>query len=119
MKSFSRDTPSFATFSAISAALHQKVCYRTSEVIVSGAMIVSRGLSRAGRRHFSTEQIHHSCFHCPVFLSRFSASVVRCPTTEEEHVLLGFGVERPPVEASPGRDHREPGARHDAGDFIG
>src|SRR6187401_3575051 len=41
MKSFSRETPSFATFSAISAALHQKVVTKGS-AIVAGDMILSR-----------------------------------------------------------------------------
>ena len=34
-------------------------------------------------------------------------------------MLFGLGVERPPVEAAPGRDHREAGARNEAGDLGG
>src|SRR5690349_8963143 len=54
MKSFSRDTPSFATFSAISAALHQKVVTENLGHRIGGHDPVkgkSPGFPRVQNRH--------------------------------------------------------------------
>src|SRR6476469_9185957 len=58
-------------------------------------------------------------FSFSYFLSRFSAFVARRPTAAQIDVLLGFGVERTPVEAAPGRDHLHPGAGEKACDVGG
>src|SRR3954468_21346968 len=98
MKSFSRDTPSFATFSAISAALHQKVVTKIP-VIVSGDMILSRGNPGHFRRNNFAIVVFFS-----VFSPYFSPAVVRCPTAQQEDVLLGRVIERGAVESAPARD---------------
>src|SRR5215813_3249951 len=119
MKSFSRDTPSFATFSAISAALHQKVVTENLGHRIGGHDPV-KGKSPG----FPTVQIIHSGFSF-IFSSFFSpagtraARVVRCFTTQEEDVLLCGRAQRAAVESAPARDQAKAAAGEQRRDLVG
>src|SRR5580698_8008291 len=99
MKSFSRSTPSFATFSAISAALRQKVCEN----------------SRASYRW------RRSCQG--VFPTGFGVGTGFAEIASRQvDVLLGLMVtfdQRTAVESTPAGDGRQPGRAEERLNFHG
>src|ERR1041384_5319072 len=71
-------------------------------VMVSGAMILSRGIPGDFPTDYARGGTRFPSFFLPAACR--AAALVRRPTTQQEHVLFGRRRERTAVEAAPARD---------------
>src|SRR5665213_1840374 len=128
MKSFSRSTPSFATFSAISAALRQKVCEnsrasyrgpRSCQAIFPSNSDVGLGLLKGFLRLFAGLRFGlFSGFSFEHFFEHFLAP----RALRQVNVLLGLAVtcdQRTAIESAPAGNWRQAGLAQERLNFHG